>query len=235
MATPWPYRNFSAGGRAYWHLTEMLRDRGFAAETKPVQECRRYDPRTTIVIYPESIPGNPLNARFVVRWITYFPGFYFPMHPVPGEVQFTFQGCYAPELGPDRLLALEVMDADLFNRRGAARERTFDCAFLGKYLFYGNGTCAQRPEPPGLFEPEWIRVDHTFPPTRPALAWLLKGCRTLHTFDRFTTINYEALSCGCAVRFVPEDKPIVLADIERYTPAQIGAMVDNFAAVTQAM
>ncbi|WP_371061288.1 hypothetical protein [Rhodosalinus sp. 5P4] len=42
----------------------------------------------SIVIYPELVRGNPLNARYVVRWLLYKPGLLYPFDFGPGEMFF---------------------------------------------------------------------------------------------------------------------------------------------------
>jgi hypothetical protein len=42
----------------------------------------------SIVVYPEIVPGNPIGARNVVRWLLYPPGVLHPYRFEPGEMFF---------------------------------------------------------------------------------------------------------------------------------------------------
>jgi len=82
---PWEYRPTS-GGHIYLHRlvknlcdlgqdVTILEDCGFECNAKVVKiwkgETLTYDKDNTIVIYPEIMEGNPLEAKRVIRWILY--------------------------------------------------------------------------------------------------------------------------------------------------------------------
>jgi len=65
-----PYRNSSAGVRALYELRNHLESRGY--EAKCFQGGTA--PSNAIVIYPETVSGNPMKGSTVVRYILNYPG-----------------------------------------------------------------------------------------------------------------------------------------------------------------
>lgn len=85
-----------------------------------------------IVVYPEIVPGNPLGARNVVRWLLYKPGVLFPFAPGRGEMVFTMSAfCDVPGItgGAPRLTAWRLHPA---YRDPGPVERRGSCYMLRK-------------------------------------------------------------------------------------------------------
>jgi len=86
--------HWSAGIRVLHYLCDLLNRNGFNAflvlhgeqsesETFPglltpvlnrqILKTHKQEARRIVAIYPEGIPGNPLNAQYVIRWILNYP------------------------------------------------------------------------------------------------------------------------------------------------------------------
>lgn len=61
----------------------------------PVNEISKY--RNAVVVYPEVVNGNPLNAKNVARWLLHDPGFHTgKINFSKGEVQFRYSDYFDP-------------------------------------------------------------------------------------------------------------------------------------------
>ena len=219
-----PYRHNSAGVRALHRLVHELNVRGIAAYAAGGNPAWNEPPpwRYTgpsvepIVIYPEIVSGNPLNAGRVVRWVLNTPGYLGGDKAYsPNERVFTWSKKFvdAP------LLTVDVTEHDLFNTDGVTR-RDIDCFYVNKGPLRGAFKDAKTD---GMTE-----ITHDFPPTREGLAALLKRTRTLYTYDDCTSLANEALDCGCEVMLLPEGTPV-----SRGAEEDHGAHIEAFIAATQ--
>jgi hypothetical protein len=106
------------------------------------------------VIYPDLIPDNPLNARFVVRYLLYINHQYKAQHPQ--EFILSFSKCYHDN--PDGYLFKTMVDSE-FNMTGAKpwSDRTLDITYLGKGPNFG-GTAQHAGTAPGAHPSDLSRV-----------------------------------------------------------------------------
>lgn len=174
-----------------------------------------------VVVYPEVVAGNPLRIRNVVRWVLFYPGLNggnFRYHK--GDVIFAFMPQFFPGAP---LLSPPWLDARLFYRDGRARD--VDCCFVHK-----GGRWRIVPETKGL------RVITMYdPPTREALADLLRSTRVLYSFDDCSSVLDEAQMCGAEVKVVTKDG---FRDYESPHPRvvkEFPAQLEHFMDVTSQM
>ena len=129
----------SAGVRALYKLAAVLREHGqrvrlwsWGDTRQPgfdyAEHCTSQMREEDIVIYPETVKGNPLQIRNVVRWILFFPGRLGGESCYhPSEKVFTWSEEYyagAPKL------TVDIIDRKLFFDAGLPRTR--DCTFVHK-------------------------------------------------------------------------------------------------------
>ena len=144
--------------------------------------------KDSVVVYSESVWGNPLCAHHVVRWVLNKPGQQGgETHFSANELVFSWSSQYHPS--PHRL-RLDVIDRDLF--RDTGEERTTDAVFV-----YKGGYVRETPELRGL-----PVITMNYPARRKDLAALLRRTRILYTHDLHTALVDEAIACGAQVRIV---------------------------------
>src|ERR1051326_2446805 len=124
-APPFTYK--SAGCRALYRLCHLLNRSGTSARIIPYEPAgSEWDTpfllpavQDSVVIYPETVHGNPLWARKVVRWALNYPGnLGGDLIYGPDEMVFVYLrdmiprvNCSTPEpLGPGRVLYVPVID-----------------------------------------------------------------------------------------------------------------------------
>src|SRR3990170_3968015 len=88
-----PYRNSSGGVRALYELRNHLESSGYEAKIFQGGDA----PSNAIVIYPETVSGNPMKARTVVRYVFNYPGLLGGDSSYDSaELIFTFSPAYYP-------------------------------------------------------------------------------------------------------------------------------------------
>ena len=176
--------------------------------------------RDSVVVYPETVWGNPLCARHVARWVLNKPGLmgggtHFPAN----ELVFSWSSQYY--LSPHQL-RLDVIDRELF--RDTGEERTTDAVFVHK-----GGHVRKTPELRGL-----PVITMAYPAERKALAALLRRTRILYTHDLHTALAEEAAACGAQVRVVtPNGFDIWRPSGEVYDPDVSARQLAEFVRLTQ--
>jgi hypothetical protein len=216
-----PYRHNSAGVRALYQLRNELEQRGYQVQIMTHGSA----PADAVVIYPETVPGNPLGGKIVVRWVLYYPG------KLSGdteynkdEIIFTWSRLYydAP------LLNLPLIE-DFF--RDEKRPRAGACFWIGKGSELYESSMLARQITSGMTEITW-----EWPKTRRELARLLNEKEAFYTYDDCTALSEEAQRCGCKVVVIPPSAAVPPSSV---IPAQAGIQddqqqLDHFIAVTQA-
>lgn len=220
-APPWSYA--SAGVRALYLLCHALNRTGHAAfivhtpfswrfrhpwtnhdlKAPMLEEWQAEEHLSRglcpIVLYPEVVEGNPLDASVVVRWILNFPGL------LGGHTQYeATEVCfgYSRELAaaagaPDQVLHLPTVDTRIFHPPLGPVERAGSCFFASKYTHVHGGTLL--PITDGSFEITRWREDSLTPGQ---IADLFRRCEVFYAYEN-TALATEAVLCGCPAVFLP--------------------------------
>ncbi len=155
--------------------------------------------RNPIVVYPESIAGNPLNSANIARLVLNIPGMFggdqrYGAH----EMVFGYEDALTRMVDGLGTLKIEVVDRALFIPPPPGTPRTKTCFYAGKYRKLG-GTTTGLPE-------GCIEILHEGPQAQSPkeIAALLQQSLALYTFEP-TLLTTEAGLCGCPNVFVPNE------------------------------
>jgi hypothetical protein len=191
------YRNSSAGLRACHLLVHQLNALGVEAYSsqalvnpewnEPVWQSQS-DP--FIAVYPEVVHGNPLNAKYVIRWLLNYQGRLGGPKEYPDtDLVFAyFEDIASAAPRCDGLLYLSVVEEDLFFDPGNVHRE-------GTYYWIGKGKAPSKPL--------GIEITGGWPSTRAELAKLLQSAALLVTYDDRTMLTLEAALCGCLTVLEP--------------------------------
>lgn len=136
-----------------------------------------------VVIYPDLVPDNPLNAPRVVRFLLYKNHGYRAQGP--SEYVLSFSQMFHDSA--DGYLFKTFVDPALHDR-GARhwRERTLDLCYIGKGM---NFTACHH-------IPGTLALSRSWPEDKAQLGMLLRECRYLFTWDTVSQTNVDAIACG---------------------------------------
>ena len=154
---------------------------------------------TPIVLYPEVVFGNPLQAPVVARWILNFPGL-LGGDSVYADSEMCFG--YSRELAiaagsPDQVLYLPTIDTRIFYPAHSPGVRSGACFCASKYKAFHNGVLD--PITDNCFEITRHQPDS---PTPRELADLLRRSDLFYAYEN-TALITEALLCGCPSVLIP--------------------------------
>lgn len=221
----------SNGSRVLHNLAKLLENKGYNVflyyfsfdkerpDFKYIYDLKKINLDNTVVIYPEIYFGNPLNLKYVVRYVLYYPsknGGDSIYHPA--ELIFTHSRKFT-EKGD--VLTLPYIDTNIFYKDNSKKDKI--CYFVNK-----SGKWKDIPELKNAIE-----INMTFPSKREDLAKLLRETKTLYSYDDCSDLLDEALFCGCEVKIIRENgfeeyKPIYEEMISDYEK-----QLDNFISKTQ--
>ncbi len=153
------------------------------------------DLKNSIVIYPEVVAGNPLNAKRIVRWFLNKPGL------LTGEIKFTenelcfyYQEAFDdPTLNPNsnnKLQLITVLD-DVFKQTKPIEGRRGTCYILRK----GKDRAPQADELDGP------TIDNR---SHQEIAEIFNNHEYCVSYDTHTMYSFYAAMCGCKTVIVPE-------------------------------
>ena len=231
-----PAMSGSAGVRALYLLRNELVAHGHDAQmfvyarksrrlTSTPNQVLRVDAKTReydIVVYPETVWGNPLGFRRVVRWVLNTPSLLGgSSHFGDGELVFTWMPRYQSSTP---CLRVDTIDHSLFYADHCKRDT--DAVFVHK-----NGRVRTTPE---LADAVEITIDR--PDSRQDLANLLRHTRTLYSHDANSSLMAEAEACGAEVKLITKTG---FADYQPFDPPFNRALFEmqlaEFISQTQAM
>ena len=196
------YQQASGGIVALHNLCHRLNRLGRRAVLCPLDEgfqrregwdtplAIRADLDDAVVVYPEIIAGNPLQADRVVRWLLNRPGYISgqSMQEEPTDLIVS----YSASIDPDRpLLSLPVIDPSIYFPK--------DVPGSGSLLWVGKGTGRTSMDLSGCRE-----ITRTWPATKADLAAVLRGADVLYSLDSLSAVNVEATLCGTPVVLFPD-------------------------------
>jgi GNAT superfamily N-acetyltransferase len=150
-----------------------------------------------IVVYPETVIGNPLRASVVARYVLNFPGLLGGDRTFhPREIAFGFASALSAAVGsPENVLHMPALDTELFSPEPAV-PRDGTCFYLGKYREVHGGEAFGLP--PGSVEiprdPEAM--------DQATIAALFRRSELLYAYEN-TGLVTEACLCDCPVVMMP--------------------------------
>lgn len=165
--------------------------------------------RIPIIIYPETITGNPLNASNVVRYLLYYNSALTTDIDALAQIEGEGLLYYTNDIGrslPDiakkalflRRLTMPVQDPSLY-KPVEQSNRSTDYYYAEKFIHVHKGVV------PESVRNSAIRItrDGAGSPTPSQLREILSSARMLHVFED-TAVSYEALLAGCVVNYHPD-------------------------------
>lgn len=215
-----PYLRWSAGIKVLHLLCDALNRTGQAAymilcpeepagglqpklltpRLDPDRARRHFEAGTPpIVIYPETVSGNPARAPLAVRYVLNFPGLlggdggY-----APDELVFGYSRILARAAGaaPQDVLFLPASDPETFHP-GAGGTRSGTCFYAAKYRDFHGGR---------LFDVTRDSVeilrDRPEAQTPQQIAELFRRSELFYCYEN-SALAIEATLCGCPVVFLP--------------------------------
>jgi hypothetical protein len=197
-----PPFSFTIGGIIWLHkLAENLSALGQTAtvgETLPSPDC--------IVVYPEGVKGNPLNARHYVRWLLNSPG-----ECPPGSPDMVYS------YGPDDLIistidyvtqqTKEIFGLEIHDAHLTAYENYLD-VFVDKGL-PRQGSCFTRrkaiDKPVADYIPD-DALEFGMIQSPQESAEIFQSREVFYSYDHLTHFSLQAVLCGCLSIVVPDGK-----------------------------
>ncbi len=181
-----PYRHNSAGVRVLYELRRQLEEHGYEVQIAQVGEA----PPESIVIYPETVSGNPMKGKRVVRFVLNIPGLLGGDKKYnPEEQIFT----YLKRFYDAPVLTVPCIE-DFFRDEHLPRS--------GACLWNGRGINLPRiPETEGATE-----ITYDWPADRRSLARLFNEKEIFYSYDDCTALIIEARRSGCEVVVIPAEK-----------------------------
>lgn len=154
------------------------------------------DLKDAIVIYPEVVAGNPLNASKVVRWFLNKPGrLTGNVHYSDNEYCFFYQEAFNDEtINPnkDNKLYITAVFDEVFKTKTPLHERSGTCYILRK----GRD---RAPVPAELYGPIIDHLPHE------EVASIFNKHEYCVSYDLYTMYSAYAVMCGCKSIVIPQD------------------------------
>lgn len=192
-----------AGEEAYSHNPNVHPDLRTPALSMDIIRSHQAAGRNPIVIYPEVISGNPMNAKHVVRYLLAPPSAYTdePIDLQESDLVYTFGPSIVPAGWNASRLRIPLVDTRIFNTHGVDdKARRGSAVFFHRHLNNG-GTLV--PETANAIEISY-RVQER---SAEELAALFRSVTCLYIYEH-STVVFEALLCGCPVIFIVNDQSL---------------------------
>jgi hypothetical protein len=196
------YTDKSAGAWVLHFLCDQLNKIGYQAKIFIYEPSQIVNPQFntpigyiegSVVIYPEIIVNNPLNATKVVRYLLNKEGALQKKMINWGKTDYPLAFSKAFR-GDCETLFYFPSDLSIFYDNGT--KRTQNAFYIGKGFL--NGDC------PKL---DCFEITRTFPSTKQELADVLRRSKILFSYDACSGTNIDAALCGCLPYFL--QKPLL--------------------------
>ena len=166
--------------------------------TPLIRYISKKDLESCIVIYPESTDGNPLGAKYVVRWFLHQPGFHTgKINYYPNELYFKFNSCIHEFNFPGSYLSKNELKVihypiDIYNTNDMSEVRNIpSCHLIRK------GKDKKK-----VHSDESICIDNM---SHREIASIFKKAKEFICYDDYTAYSIFAVLCGCESIVVPSD------------------------------
>ncbi len=157
---------------------------------------------TPIVIYPETIPGNPLGAKVVMRYVMNYPGHLggdTEYHE--DEILYGYSKKLAEAVGfPEQNLFIPVSDTSIYHPpKDIHAPRKGSCFWSAKYEQHHKGKLL-----PITRQSTKITRYEKNSQTPREIAELFRTSEVFYTYEN-TALAIEAMLCGCPAVFIPNE------------------------------
>jgi hypothetical protein len=157
---------------------------------------------TPIVVYPETVCGNPFKAQIIARYALNYLGLLGGDEIYPdSEMIFAYTQAIADEIKSHKaeFLFIPACDSNIFYPPTADTKREEKCFSASKYLHSFGGKLL--PITNDCFE---ITRDLPDSLTPQEIADLFRKSELFYTYEN-TSLATEAVMCGCPAIFIPSD------------------------------
>jgi hypothetical protein len=187
----------SGGQIVLYALNDYLNNKGHNSKIVIFGTKLNYDIEKTIVIYPEIIANNPLNAKNVIRWLLNTTGVITqPKESTWSDNDFiyTFSKAFTCDKKINGTLRILDYKLDFFVNEN--KERKIDCAYL---VYKGNRFFKEFNQHP-LNAP---KIDGSVG-SLDLMKEIFNSTNFLISYDNATYFNVAAVLCGCNVIVIPD-------------------------------
>ncbi len=171
-----------------------------------------------IVVYSETISGNPYNADCIARYVLFYPGLLGGEKTFSeDEMVFAYSRALADSVTSHKadLLYMPACDPHIFYPpKDKSIKRTKRCVYLAKYTDFFHGK-------PFDITSDCIVITRDKPDSlsQEQMADLFRESEILYVYED-TSVATEATMCGCPVVFIPnefmKEPPLALKETGKY-------------------
>ena len=158
-----------------------------------------------IVIYSDTVDGNPINASNIVRYMMNYDGLLKKITKDKNELNFAYSKNIAEslKLTDDKVLFIPASNPELFHPLKNVK-RNGSCVYLGKYFDYHKGEEKQiTKQSTKIYRPEAINLLKSFTThSKSEIRDLLQKSEICYLYEN-SAIALEAVLCGCPAVFIP--------------------------------
>lgn len=167
--------------------------------TPSIARRHRREGLAPIVVYPETVRGNPWGAYTIMRYVLNFPGLLGGDHSYPpDEIVYGYSAVLAEACGqPGKVLFVPASDATVFTPPEPDARRKGACFYAMKYQTVHNGRLLQ--ETAGATE---ITRDRPDSQTPAEIAEIFRRSEVFYAYEN-TALALEAALCLCPTVFLP--------------------------------